>query len=81
MFEYVFYRRVSNFAHHHLRTRVEANPESTVACRKLFYRADELNLAGSPTQAAGDVHQTPVESPAWPVGESSTRWKSGRPGS
>jgi hypothetical protein len=63
MFEYNFYRTVSNFPHHFIRTAVEANPE-TVACRKLFFKAEQLNLAGSPTQAL-EMYRTPVEVPAW----------------
>ena len=46
MFEYMFYRRVSNFEHHFVRTQVEQLPE-TVACRKLLYQAEVLNMTGS----------------------------------
>jgi hypothetical protein len=63
MFEYNFYRALSNFAHHHLRAFSESQPE-TVAARKLFFLAEQLNLAGSPSPAL-KMYQTPVEVPAW----------------
>jgi hypothetical protein len=47
LFEYDFYRRVSNFAHHHNRCLVERRPE-TVATRKLFALAERQYLAGKP---------------------------------
>ncbi|MFO0879828.1 MAG: hypothetical protein U0840_20980 [Gemmataceae bacterium] len=50
MFEFEFYRRVSNFPHHYNRTLVEQR-EETVACRKAFYQADQLDLAGFPRDA------------------------------
>src|SRR5262249_25674565 len=61
--EYEFYRNLSNFPHHHNRSFVESNPE-TVACRKLFSRAEQLTLAGSPTQALA-LYRTPIETAAW----------------
>jgi hypothetical protein len=63
LFEYDFYRRLTNFAHHYNRAFMESHPE-TVACRKMFYKAEQLNLAGSPT-AALNVYQTAVDVPAW----------------
>jgi hypothetical protein len=63
IFEYNFYRQVSNFHHHYIRCFVESNPE-TVAARKLLFKAERLNLSGSPDQAL-DVYQTAVEVPAW----------------
>jgi hypothetical protein len=63
MFEYGFYRTLSNFPHHYNRSFVESNPE-TVACRKLFDRAEQLTLAGSPTPALA-LYLTPMEAPAW----------------
>jgi hypothetical protein len=63
MFEYRFYRQVSNFPHHLIRTTVDANPE-TVACRKLFYQADKLNLDGFPERAL-ELYRTPLKLPVW----------------
>jgi hypothetical protein len=63
MFEYNFYRQVSNFPHHLVRTAVESNPE-TVACRKLFYKAERLNLDGFPERAL-EEYRNPKEVPAW----------------
>ncbi len=63
MFDYTFYRHVSNFEHHFVRTAVEAKP-ATVACRKLFFRAEQLNLDGSPIPAL-EVYRKPVTVPAW----------------
>jgi hypothetical protein len=62
MFEYDFYRRVSNFPHHYNRSMMEQR-EETVACRKLFYQAEQLDLAGSP-QPALDLYRTPIEVPS-----------------
>lgn len=61
MFEYDFYRRVSNFPHHHTRTMVEAR-EETVACRKLLYQANQLETSGTPNppQALATYRQ-PIE--------------------
>jgi hypothetical protein len=61
MFEYDFYRQVSNFAHHYNRTQVEAMPE-TVACRKMFYLAEVKNLEGSPLPSL-NIYLTPVQIP------------------
>lgn len=63
MFEYNFYRQVSHFAHHLNRSFVESKPV-TVACRKLFSRADQLNLAGE-TVAALNTYRRPIKHPAW----------------
>jgi hypothetical protein len=64
MAEYQFYRQVSNFAHHHLRTQVEARPE-TVEARKLLWKAEEAYNAGNGA-AAIKAYTTPVASKAWP---------------
>jgi len=58
MFEYNFYRQLSNFAHHYNRCEVEQKPE-TIACRLLFYLADQANLAGSPLRTL-DIYSRPV---------------------
>jgi hypothetical protein len=63
MFEYNYYRQVSNFPHHLIRTAVEQNPQ-TVACRKLFYKAEKLNLEARPDRAL-EEYLKPVEVPAW----------------
>src|SRR6185312_6302047 len=44
MFEYNFYRGLTNFAHHYNRAVVEAKAE-TVACRKLLDRAERYQVA------------------------------------
>jgi hypothetical protein len=59
LFEYDFYRRVSNFPHHYLRCMMEAR-EETVACRKIFYQADQFDMSGSP-RVALDIYRNPVE--------------------
>ncbi|MFO0930176.1 MAG: hypothetical protein U0736_24650 [Gemmataceae bacterium] len=64
MFEYSFYRGVSNFPHHYNRALVEQKPE-TVTCRRAFFQAAQLDLAGSP-RAALDLYRTPIEAKAWP---------------
>jgi hypothetical protein len=58
LWEYNFYRRLTNFAHHHTRSLVESKPE-TVMLRKLFDRAERLNLAGETLEAL-KVYRTPV---------------------
>ncbi len=63
MFELGFYRNVSNFMHHYNRALVEKNDE-TIACHKLFDRAERLHLAGESLRAL-NVYQTPVKLPAW----------------
>ena len=63
VFEYQFYRNVSNFPHHVVVAQVESNRE-TVACRKMFYKAERLNLTGSP-RAALEAYQSPVDLPSW----------------
>jgi hypothetical protein len=63
VFEYQFYRSLSNYPHHLIVARVEAKPE-TVACRKLFYQAEYLHLKRSPS-AALEVYRNPVNLPAW----------------
>jgi hypothetical protein len=60
--EYNFYRHLSNFAHHLNRSLVESLPE-TIACRKLFDRADRLNLAGEPLQALNLYRKRVKEEP------------------
>ncbi len=62
MFEYNAYRQVSNFAHQFVRATVEALPE-TVACRKMFYKAEKQNLEYNLAQALAE-YRTPVELPA-----------------
>jgi hypothetical protein len=61
LFEWSFYTGVSNFNHHYHRTQVEAT-EATVRARKLFYKADSLELVGSPGPAL-DLYQQPRERP------------------
>jgi hypothetical protein len=63
IFEYNFYRTLSNFLHHHTRARTEAQ-EATVAARKLFFTADAYNLAGSRPKAL-KAYRDPVKVPAW----------------
>jgi hypothetical protein len=67
MFEYQFYRQLTNFNHHYQRTVVESKPY-TVATRKLFFRAESLNLAGSPQQALR-IYHTKVKLDAWGDGK------------
>jgi hypothetical protein len=57
MWEYHFYRQLSNFPHHYFRALVEAR-EDTVIARKLIFQAEMLNLSGSP-QRALDKYNTP----------------------
>lgn len=64
LFEYNFYRQVSNFAHHYNRALVEKELEA-VTCRRFFYDAIQLDLSGSPRPAL-DLYRTPVENRAWP---------------
>ena len=59
MYEFEFYRTLTNFKHHSVRSTVEALPE-TVQCRKLFYKAEQANLDGSP-HVALRIYGTPVE--------------------
>ena len=59
MFEYEFYRTLTNFHHHLIRSIVEALPE-TVLCRKLFYKAEQTNLDGSPLEALR-IYAAPVD--------------------
>jgi hypothetical protein len=59
MYEYEFYRNLTNFKHHYIRAIVETLPE-TVQCRKLFYKAEQANLDGSPPLALR-IYGTPVE--------------------
>ncbi|MFM7150004.1 MAG: hypothetical protein ACKO23_09190, partial [Gemmataceae bacterium] len=66
MFEYDFYRRVSNFGHHYSRAMVEQMDE-TIACRKLFYQAEQFENQASP-QRALRLYQTKIKVPnvdAW----------------
>ena len=63
LFEYEFYRKVSNFPHHLNRSFMESR-EATVATRKLFDRAEQLNLAGESLQAL-NLYRTPVALSAW----------------
>jgi hypothetical protein len=66
LYEYNFYRGVSNFAYHYNRAVVEAKPE-TVACRKLFSDADWARVNGRPLDAL-EIYQKPVSRekiPAW----------------
>jgi hypothetical protein len=65
MFEYRFYRQVSNFDMHYQRALVESRPE-TVAIRKLFYRAEQLASAGSYSEAL-EVYTQPPKEGADPV--------------
>ncbi len=62
MFEYDFYRRVSNFPHHYNRCLVERKPE-TVAARKMFYKAERRNMAGEPQKALA-IYTTPITAAA-----------------
>jgi hypothetical protein len=50
MFEYEFYNRVSNFKHHYTRCGVEMMP-ATVACKKMFFKAEEYELHASRPRA------------------------------
>jgi hypothetical protein len=65
LFEYTFYRNVSNFPHHWNRALVEALPE-TIACRKYFFKADQAYLRGERAEAL-DLYSPPkgVADPAW----------------
>jgi hypothetical protein len=62
MFEYEFYRNLSNFPHHFNRVLVEQR-EETVASRKLLYQAEMLDMSGSPRPAL-DLYRTAREEPA-----------------
>jgi hypothetical protein len=50
LFDYNYYRRLSNFAHHFTVAGVEAEDDALTA-RKAFYDAERLRLAGSPQRA------------------------------
>jgi hypothetical protein len=50
MFEWRFYRQVSNFDAHYQKAVAES-PAAAVAVRKLFYEAEDLQSSGSPFQA------------------------------
>jgi hypothetical protein len=50
MFEYEFYNRVSNFKHHYIRCGVEKEP-ATVACKKMFFKAERYELAAESRRA------------------------------
>jgi len=63
MFEFNFYRNVSNFHHHYNRSLVERKPE-TVACRQYFFRADQAYYRGD-RLAALRIFETPTDDPAW----------------
>jgi hypothetical protein len=63
IFELNFYRNVSNYMHHYHRTMVEKEAV-TVACKKLFDRAEQFNLLGESLQAL-NAYRTPIDHPAW----------------
>jgi hypothetical protein len=63
MFEYQFYRNVTNFPHHYFRSKVEALPE-TVKARRCFYDAVTLQLKGSPLRAR-KKYEEPSGLKAW----------------
>jgi hypothetical protein len=50
LYEYDFYRRLSNFPHHYQRAQVEAERDTVTARRKL-YQAETYRLQGSPERA------------------------------
>lgn len=61
LFEYTFYRQVSNFAHHLNRCFVERLPE-TVACRKQFFLADR---ASDNPRRALEIYRRKQKNAAW----------------
>jgi hypothetical protein len=68
LYEYNFYRGVTNFHHHYNRALVEAKPE-TVACRKLFAQADLYRVNGDVMEALRTyktpIAQDPKKVPLW----------------
>ncbi len=54
--EYNIYRRMSNFPHHLMRSRVEAEPDTVLARRRLF-EADSYRLQASYDRALATYHR------------------------
>jgi hypothetical protein len=63
MFEYKFYRDLSNFAHHYYRAKVESE-KATIAARKLFYQAETAYLKGN-LREAREIYERPAAIDAW----------------
>jgi len=63
LYEYTFYRQLTNFAHHIMRVHVEAE-EKTVTSRRLMYLAETYRLQGSP-ELALQAFNDPNAIPAW----------------
>ncbi len=58
MFEYKFYRDLSNFAHHHNRAKIELE-KTTIAVRKLFFEAETAYLRGDLVKARATYEAKP----------------------
>ena len=63
MFEYKFYRDLSNFPHHYYRSKIESD-KTTVAARKLFYQAETAYLRGDLVKARA-TYEKPAALAAW----------------
>lgn len=63
MYEYEYYRRMSNFAPHYIRALVERE-KSTITARRHLYHAETLRLEGDP-KAALREYTSPGAIPAW----------------
>jgi hypothetical protein len=63
LFEYKFYRELSNFPHHHNRSKIEAD-RTTVACRKLFHEAESSYFRGDLVKAR-ETYERPEALAAW----------------
>jgi hypothetical protein len=63
MFEYKFYRDLSNFPHHYYRSKVEMQP-TTVLARKQFYAAETAYQRGDAVRARG-IYERPGAIATW----------------
>jgi hypothetical protein len=63
LFEYTFYRNLSNFPHHFYRSRVEAH-KTTVLARKMFYAAETAYQRGDAVRARA-IYERPGAIATW----------------
>jgi hypothetical protein len=63
LFEYKFYRDLSNFAHHQNRPKIEQQ-RTTIAARKLFFQAETAYLEGDLVKAQR-TYEEPAAIAAW----------------
>jgi len=63
VYEYEFYRRLTNFPHHYLRPLVEAETDTVVA-RRLLFQAEAYRLQASYVEAL-DTYNNPKALDAW----------------